>query len=155
MRVRTGECEEIIYLSSMRPALIILFLTSLLITGLIRPPSPAPSPGVTTAVEYFRVEAPVFARHCTDLQSAIQSMDIHDSRSVAAVRRKLVDCRASWKRIESFLEYFFRTSSRIYNRAPKFEAEEPGMEYQSPLGLQVIETLLYETNTPDRRRQLP
>ncbi|MDO6430748.1 cytochrome c peroxidase [Flavitalea sp. BT771] len=138
----------------MRPVLIILFLISLLVTGLTRPPSPTPSPGVTTAVEYFRAEAPVFARRCTDLRSAIQSMDIRDSRSVAAVRRKLIDCRASWKRIESFLEYFFPTSSRIYNRAPKFEAEEPGMEYQSPLGLQVIETLLYETNTPDRRRQL-
>jgi cytochrome c peroxidase len=138
----------------MRPVIIILFLTSLLITGLTLPPSPLPSPGVTTAVEYFRAEAPVFARHCTDLQSAIQFMDIHDPHSVAAARRRLIDCRASWKRIESFLEYFFRTSSRIYNRAPKFEAEEPGMEYQSPLGLQVIETLLYETNTPDRRRQL-
>jgi len=138
----------------MRPVIIILFLTSLLITGLTLPPSPAPSPGVTTAVEYFRAEAPVFARHCTGLQSAIRTMDLRDSRSVAAVRRKLIDCRASWKRIESFLEYFFRTSSRIYNRAPKFEAEEPGMEYQSPLGLQVIENLLYETNTPDRRRQL-
>jgi cytochrome c peroxidase len=129
-------------------------LTCLLITGLIRPPSPSPSPGVANAVEYFKTEAPVFARCCAGLHTAIRTMDLHNGRSVADVRRRLIECRAAWKRIEPFLEYFFRTSSRIYNRAPKFEAEEPGMEYQTPLGLQVIETLLYETNTPDRPRQL-
>jgi len=143
----------------MRPVIFLLTFTTLLIPGLIRLSSrditsAAPSPGVTSAVEYFRTEAPVFSLHCTDLQTAIRTMDLHDAHSVASVRHKLAECRASWKRIESFMEYFFHSSSRIYNRAPKFEAEEPGMEYQSPLGLQVIETLLYEPNTPERKRQL-
>ncbi|MBN9381103.1 MAG: hypothetical protein J0H74_10070 [Chitinophagaceae bacterium] len=136
----------------MRPVIYLLTLTTMLIPGLIRPP--APSRGIDTTIEFFRTEAPVFSTHCTSLQTAIRTMDLHDGRSIAAVRQKLAECRASWKRIESFMEYFFRSSSRIYNRAPKFEVEEPGMEYQSPLGLQVIETLLYEPNTPGRKRQL-
>ncbi len=65
-------------------------------------------------------------------------------QSVGAARQALIDCRYHYKHIESFLEYFFRSSSTIYNRAPKFEAEEGGMEYQSPIGMQVIESMLYE-----------
>jgi cytochrome c peroxidase len=65
---------------------------------------------------------------------------------IRQARQQLLDCRLHYKRIESFLEYFFRSSSRIYNQAPKYEAEEPDMEYQSPAGLQVIESLLCEKN---------
>jgi cytochrome c peroxidase len=57
-----------------------------------------------------------------------------------------MDCRNHYKEIESFLEYFFRSSATIYNRPPKFEAEEGNMEYQSPIGLQLIESLLYDPN---------
>jgi cytochrome c peroxidase len=137
----------------MKPAVIILLLLGLLTTSLIRRPA-ARTIGVETAITYFKKEGPVFAAHCTDLQKTIRTLDLHDPRSLQTARQKLRDCRAAWKRIEPFLEYFFKSSSRIYNRAPKFEAEEPGMEYQSPLGLQVIETLLYETEDPDRKRQL-
>jgi len=42
-------------------------------------------------------------------------------------------------------EYFFRSSSTIYNKPPKYETEEPSMEYQQPIGLQVIESLLHDT----------
>jgi len=99
------------------------------------------------------MEAPIFAVHCTALQTAIRTMDIHDSRSIATVRRKLAECRTSYKRIESFLEYFFPGPSRIYNTPPKYEPEEPDMEYQSPVGLQVIESLLYD-NGPLQKKEL-
>src|SRR4051812_24097927 len=102
------------------------------------------SPGVANAVEQFRAEAPVFEGRCRELQMAIGKLDGRDRRSVLKARRCLAECRQSYKHIESFLEYFFRSSSRIYNTAPKFEAEEGGMEYQSPLGLQVIEAGLFE-----------
>jgi len=148
----------------MKPAVIILFLLGLLTTSLVRRPDPQtstvrqttdlPTPGVETAITYFKTEAPVFAAHCASLQKTIQALDLHNPRSLQTARQKLRDCRASWKKIEPFLEYFFKSSSRIYNRAPKFEAEEPGMEYQSPIGLQVIETLLYESGDPARKRQL-
>lgn len=137
----------------MKPAVIILFLFGLLTTSLIRRPATR-TIGVETAIAYFKTEGPVFAAHCADLQKTIRTLDLHNPRSLQTARQKLRDCRASWKRIEPFLEYFFKSSSRIYNRAPKFEAEEPGMEYQSPVGLQVIETLLYESGAPDRKRQL-
>jgi cytochrome c peroxidase len=146
----TTSAKEIYLPFPMRWVFVLLILSSAVISFLPH----APSTGVSTAIIYFRTEAPVFSQRCQELQSSIRKIDLRDSRSVAEVRRRLIDCRASWKKIESFLEYFFRSSSRIYNRAPKFEAEEPSMEYQSPLGLQVIETLLYEPNTPDRKKQL-
>src|SRR5258708_19914856 len=76
-------------------------------------------------------------------------MDFQSRRSIADARQKLIDCRLHYKRIEFFLEYFFKSSSRIYNSPPKYEPEEPDMEYQSPAGLQVIESLLYEYEGKD------
>ena len=98
------------------------------------------SDGVRSAMEYFTARSRDFATSCTALRRSIES----PSFSPSAARLQLVECRIQYKKIESFLEYFFRSSSTIYNRPPKFEAEEPGMEYQSPVGLQVIESLLFE-----------
>ena len=138
----------------MRKALVLfsLLVAAILSTALVSPPGL--SPGVSNAVSCFRAEAPLFAQECVALRSAIATLDGRDPHSIRLARQKLAACRSSYKRMESFLEYFFRTAVRIYNRAPKFEAEEPDMEYQSPLGLQVIESLLYEKITPDSRQQL-
>jgi cytochrome c peroxidase len=111
--------------------------------------------GVSSARDYFKTESPAFARSCLELRQAIEAIPAVTPRSIkstsaaipasiARARQQLIDCRLHYKRIESFLEYFFRSSSRIYNRPPKYEAEEPDMEYQSPAGLQVIESLLFE-----------
>jgi len=132
--------------------MLILLVTGSLTTALIRPA--LPSPGIESAITYFKSEAPSFANSCQTLQSAVKTIGIHDPRSIATARQKLADCRYAYKKMESFLEYFFTTSARIYNRAPKFEAEEPSMEYQSPIGLQVIESLLYEKITPESKQQL-
>lgn len=96
------------------------------------------TPGVQAAVDHFKTEAVSFAASCTQLKKAVRSGDRQ------AARRALIECRCRYKTIEAFLEYFFRSSATIYNRAPKFEAEEGGMEYQSPVGLQLIESMLYE-----------
>ncbi len=130
--------------------LILGILTGSCFLGL--PPYPAPGPGpapthssaVDSSIAYFRKEAPQFANSCAALRSAIQAIDFQSPRSIADARQKLIDCRLHYKRIEFFLEYFFKSSSRIYNSPPKYEPEEPDMEYQSPAGLQVIESLLYE-----------
>ena len=90
-------------------------------------------------MEYFRGEAKGFAGSCSELRKAIEA-----GKDVGAVRGRLAEARLRYKHIESFLEYFFRSSATIYNRAPKFEAEEGSMEYQSPIGLQLMESLLYE-----------
>jgi len=112
------------------------------------------SPAIANAVDQFRIGAPIFARHCADLHTAILHLDTRDHASLLRARQRLTQCRISYKRIESFLEYFFRSSGRIYNTAPKFEAEEGGMEYQSPIGLQVIEADLFEKNPGSIRKDL-
>ena len=108
-------------------------------SSLIKPPGY--TPGVQRAVDYFKKEAVDFAASCTHLKQAASTGDRQTARLA------LTECRCRYKRIEAFLEYFFRSSATIYNRAPKFEAEEGGMEYQSPIGLQVIESMLYDPKT--------
>lgn len=103
-----------------------------------------PSIGVEPTVQYFRVAAKDFAASTLSLQSAIHSLRKDDTAGVAAARTQLRECRLQYKKIEFFLEYFFKTSSLIYNTPAKVEIEEPYMEYQEPVGMQVMEALLYE-----------
>ena len=124
--------------------IIVGCLGFLAIPAFIHPPPS--SVGVRSAMDYFKTEAGEFAQSCTELRQTAQSIPASNASpiSIARARQQLIDCRRHYKRIESFLEYFFHSSSRIYNQPPKYEAEEPDMEYQSPVGLQVIESLLYE-----------
>ena len=100
-------------------------------------------------MDYFTTQSRTFAASCTELRKTLET----PKPSLPRARQQLIDCRCQYKKIEAFLEYFFRSSSTIYNRPPKFEAEEPDMEYQSPIGLQVIESLLYD-NHPDHKSLL-
>ena len=95
--------------------LLILFSACLLLTGLIKPAGSSPSPAVANAIEEFKVSAPIFARDCAALHAAITNLNPRDRRSVLKARQSLAKCRLSYKRIGSFMEYFFRSSSRIYN----------------------------------------
>ena len=106
--------------------------------------TPGYTPGVQAAVDHFKTEAINFAASCTRLKQAARS------GNPQAARLALIECRCRYKQIEAFLEYFFRSSATIYNRAPKFEAEEGGMEYQSPIGMQVIESMLFDPRTDQR-----
>ena len=118
----------------------------------LRPP--AYSTEVQSAIRYFQTESQHFATSCTDLRQSLAALQPgdhslttphpRDNHSLTIARQKLIACRRHYKKIESFLEYFFRSSSTVYNRPPKFEAEDGSMEYQSPIGLQFIESLLYE-----------
>ncbi len=112
---------------------------------MLRPVRPK---GVQAAMEYFTAQSFNFARSCTALKKAVET-----HQSIDAIRLRLAQSRLDYKRIESFLEYFFRSSSTIYNRPPKFEADEPDMEYQSPVGMQVIEAILYDKH-PDYKALL-
>src|ERR1700722_1167045 len=129
-------------LPAMRVSILILSCLGLLsLTQLMAPP--AYTPGVQTAVDYFRKEAGAFSSSCTALHLAVTTLRTPGQLDEA--RKALRECRRRYKYIESFLEYFFRSSSTIYNRAPKFETEDGSMEYQSPVGLQVIESMLYDS----------
>src|SRR6201992_2260311 len=59
------------------------------------------TPGVRSAMDYFKAEALAFAHCCTDLRHSIESMTAGDAKSVARVRQKLIDCRLHYKKIES------------------------------------------------------
>ncbi|SEP36097.1 cytochrome-c peroxidase [Niastella yeongjuensis] len=120
--------------------------------GLINPG--ARDKGVEPAVAYFREQSRLFALSAAQLQSAVTAIRPNDSLSVIKARNTLIQCRIDYKRIEYFLEYFFTSSAMIYNRAPKYEIEEPYMEYQEPVGLQVIESLLYEKEVAEKKTEL-
>jgi cytochrome c peroxidase len=135
----------------MRAILILGILcgSCFLLTALMRPAPHSGIPstkGIDSTLSYFKKEAPQFAASCQSLLSAIRSINTKDPHSTVLARQKLRDCRLHYKRIESFMEYFFRSPARIYNSPPKYEPEEPDMEYQSPIGLQVIESLLYDND---------
>jgi cytochrome c peroxidase len=106
---------------------------------------PGYSAGVQVAVAYFKTRSGAFAASCTQLRQAAIELADNPQKPRDRARRELAECRYRYKYIESFLEYFFRSSSTIYNRAPKFETEDGSMDYQSPVGLQVIESMLYDS----------
>jgi cytochrome c peroxidase len=85
-----------------------------------------------------------FYRSTTELAGALNRIGDNDPVSVLRARRALIECRLHYKRIEYFLEYFFRGPAVIYNHPAKYEVEEPHMEFEEPRGLQVIEALLFE-----------
>ena len=99
--------------------------------------------GVQNCTERFRADAKTFAASVKAMRIAIEKTDSTDIQSIEYAKEKLRDARLAYKRIAFFLDYFFFTSSRIYNRPPKNEIEEPNLEYAAPAGLQYIEALLF------------
>lgn len=100
--------------------------------------------GVQNCTDRFRTDAQAFAAAVRQMGIAIEKIDTSDVRSIAHAKQKLRETRLAYKRIAFFLDYFFFTSSRIYNRPPKNEIEEPHLEYGAPAGLQYIEALLFD-----------
>lgn len=100
--------------------------------------------GVQNCTDRFRTDARAFAVAMREMRVAIEKTDSTDIRSIEHAKEKLKETRLAYKRIAFFLDYFFFTSSRIYNRPPKNEIEEPHLEYGAPTGLQYIEALLFD-----------
>ena len=107
--------------------------------------------GIEQNIGQFRIDSRNFAETISSLQSALQNLDSQKPETIEHAKASLISSRLAYKKIEYFLEYFFYTSSRIYNRAPKNEIEEPFLEYQELAGLQYIETLLFDTN-PEKHK---
>lgn len=128
--------------------LLVLAFASLALTA----PSAA-APAADRAVAYFTTAADSFAKATQYLHQCLLHID-NDSANVAEARKALVQCRLYYKRIEFFLTYFFFSESTVYNGPPKYEIEEPYMEYQHPAGMQVIEALLYETEVAAHKKEL-
>ncbi|WP_205529519.1 cytochrome-c peroxidase [Taibaiella koreensis] len=104
----------------------------------------APSdPWAAHCLSQFLSDARSFSTATSDLKTTVNDLSAGDTASLTHARQALLRCRLSYKKIEYFMEYFFAYPVNLYNRAPVHEIEEPYMEYQSPVGLQLIEDLLY------------
>jgi cytochrome c peroxidase len=111
-----------------------------------------PQTGVENCVAYVKTQSTEFAVATVRLQKAIESINTNPATIVQA-RNALKECRLRYKNIQFFLEYFFKSAALIYNGPAKYEVEEPFMEFNEPVGLQVIESLLFE-NKPAAKKQL-
>ncbi|MCF0069181.1 cytochrome C peroxidase [Dyadobacter sp. CY261] len=110
--------------------------------------------GVDHCTARFRTDAKLFAERVRDMRTAIEKADTTDRQSVATAKESLKETRLAYKRIGYFLEYFFFTSSRMYNRPPKNEIEEPHLEYMEPAGLQYLEALLFDDPVGNKTEML-
>ena len=106
----------------------------------------------STAV--FRTDAKLFTDAAVALKTSIAALKSGDEPGRQLAIRALRQCRLRYKRIEAFMEYFFQYPVNLYNRAPVFEVEEPYMEYQSPVGLQYVESLLMEPDAFNNKKEL-
>lgn len=109
--------------------------------------------GVDACISQFRIDSRAFASSITNLETALQELNSARPETIQKAKDRLVDSRLAYKKIEYLLEYFFYTSSRIYNRAPKNEIEEPFLEYQELAGLQYLETLLFDS-IPEKHKTI-
>jgi len=112
------------------------------------------SSGVIQALGVFRKGSVAFALSSLDLKNSISALDRKDSTTLIKARAALKNSRLSYKKIEFFMDYFFESSSMIYNRPAKVEVDEPYMEYQEPAGFQVIEVMLFDTDPLTHKTQL-
>jgi cytochrome c peroxidase len=94
-------------------------------------------------VTYFTVKCKDFEASLHALKESVAAVDSSKSSSLVIAKKALEDARRKYKQIEFFVEYFEPFYSNIYNRPNTIEVEEPNPEYIEPIGLQVIESLLF------------
>ena len=112
------------------------------------------TPGLEGTLRYFQKESQTFATSALALQQAIAALSEKDQPSLARVKIALAQCRQDYKKLEFFLEYFFPSTSKVYNAPPEFEVEEPSLEFQEPMGLQQIEALLFTENPGANKKEM-
>ncbi|SKC06225.1 cytochrome-c peroxidase [Dyadobacter psychrophilus] len=138
----------------MRKNFTLLFFASFLVLA-FSTKHPPRTVGVEQSVARFKVDSKSYALSLADLSTAIQNIDPDRQETIDITKTKLIYSRLAYKRIEYFLEHFFFTSSRIYNRPPKNEIEEPHLEYMEPAGMQYMEAILFDSvTTIDSKKEL-
>lgn len=95
---------------------------------------------------WFKRESNTFAITATSLKEVLERLSVNDTGSLTHAKKALKKCRLQYKRIAFFLEYYFPEEALICNGPPVQEAENQQIEFKEPLGLQVIESLLYTEN---------
>ncbi|MFT3749179.1 MAG: cytochrome c peroxidase [Agriterribacter sp.] len=109
--------------------------------------------GADNTLKYFRAHIPALINAAKKLKIAIDNIS-EDSASVQTARNKLAECRSQYKSIEFFVEYFFGSTVSRFNVPPVFEVEEPTLEYQWPVGFQVMEAILFDENIAQQKKEL-
>ena len=110
--------------------------------------------GVDNTLTYFKSHIPPLIASAKELRNAIAAISIHNPASIQAARDQLGLCRDAFKKIEFFVEYFFGNQVIRFNLPPVFEVEEPTLEYQWPVGFQVIENLLFEKDVQQQKKEM-
>jgi cytochrome c peroxidase len=102
----------------------------------------------------FRLNAREFAATTAILKEKIEALSPADTSTVNDAIAALRASRMAYKKIEFLMEYYFKYPVNLYNRAPVYEIEEPYMEFQAPVGLQVIEDLLLDNEPYPNKKEL-
>ncbi|GEO03722.1 cytochrome-c peroxidase [Adhaeribacter aerolatus] len=110
--------------------------------------------GVDGAVSHFRSASQEFAQSTAELQSAIKLINNQDQETIEKAKNALKNSRLHYKRIEAFLEYFFKHAAVAYNAPAKVEIEEPTLEINEAAGLQQIEALLFTDDVEAQKKAL-
>lgn len=113
-----------------------------------------PTKNVSHTLAYFKKQSGLFAASTANLQLQISRIEQKNPASILQAREALKTCRRRYKTIEFFLEYFLFSASTVYNQPNKVEVEEPFMEFHEPLGLQVIEGLLFDKQAASKKQEL-
>jgi len=100
---------------------------------------------------YIKSVSPDLIASTRALQKAVEQLEAGQPASVIKAKRALLLCRLQYKRVAFLLDYFFPGEASVFNAPPKYEVDEPDMEYQHPVGLQVIESLLYSAITKNNK----
>ena len=110
--------------------------------------------GVANALSAFKENNAAFGSSSLALKTAVSLLSGKDTAAVLKARLALKQSRMDYKRIEFFMDYFFESSSLIYNRPAKVEVDEPYMEYQEPSGFQVMEAMLFDDDPFSHKKAL-
>ncbi|NML40015.1 hypothetical protein HHL17_22630 [Chitinophaga sp. G-6-1-13] len=138
----------------MKQVMVVAVLMGWIALMAVVPADREKSAAVAHTLKYFREQARLFAESAADLSASIEKLDRNSPATINAAKEALKRCRAQYKSIEFFLDYFLSSTSIVYNSPPVHEVEEPFMEYREPTGLQVIEALLFEEDAAARQREL-
>lgn len=110
--------------------------------------------GIDNTLTYLRSHIPPLISSAKELRSAIAAISANSPASIQHARDQLGLCRDAYKKVEFFVEYFFGSQVVRFNLPPVFEVEEPTLEYQWPVGFQVIENLLFEKDVQQQKKEM-
>jgi cytochrome c peroxidase len=108
----------------------------------------------TRITDYVKKTQVTFSAKAIAMQQAIALIDANDTATLSRAKEALRECRVSYKQLAFFMEYFFASEAYVFNSPPKYEIDEPYIEYEAPVGLQQIESLLYDSAVYSRKQEL-